>query len=215
MRVWFIRHGETEHNIRGVFQGQLDTPLTTRGVLQASETAAALGDVSFDRILASDLRRAYDTALALADGREIGVEPDRRLREMHYGVLQDVAYGDFRAVLADHGVAERWGDGVFSRTGEAPPGGESLGDLVARVMEFRSEILDADQSSRDVALVTHGGTIRTFMTVLIGLPHERRSAFSLSNCGVSCFSRAGEGWQLQFHNRVYWQGETNSPLETI
>ena len=53
------------------------------------------------------------------------------------------------------------------------------------------------------------------MTILLGLPHERRSAFALSNCGVSCFSSSEEGWQLQFHNRVYWGGETDQVLETV
>ena len=207
MRLWLIRHGETQHNIDQIFQGQLDTPLTARGVAQARETARALASISFDRIIASDLERAADTAKPLEYGRGLKIERDVRLRELHYGILQGVQIGNFRQILDAHGVGEQWGTGVFSQSGDAPPGGESLEDLVARTTDL---IMALDRSSAlgdDVACVSHGGTIRTIMTTLLDMPAGARGKFRLSNCGVSRFSRDEHGWTLDFHNRVYWDDQ--------
>ncbi|MEZ4523725.1 MAG: histidine phosphatase family protein [Thermomicrobiales bacterium] len=215
MRLWLVRHGETQHNLDGIFQGQLDTPLTERGVQQARLTAEALTHIPFARICSSDLMRAFDTAEPIAEGRSIEVEPDERLRELHYGVLQGVAYADFRDVLRSHGVEREWGPGVFSERGIAPPDGESLDDLIARIRLFLSEIEDQSAEGGDVAVVTHGGTIRSFMTEILGLPAEERGKFALSNCGVTCFARADDHWTLEFHNRVFWPDGLQHPAETV
>lgn len=215
MRLWFVRHGETEHNIQRVFQGQLDTALTDFGREQAKQTARALEDVPFDRIFCSDLRRAFDTAECIAAGRDVGVEPEVRLREMHYGVLQGVAYADFREVLRTHGVDSEWGSGVFSEDGTAPPGGESLADLVARTSAFIAELRELANPADNIAVVTHGGTIRTIMTELLEMKPTMRSAIALANCGVTCFSNTGDSWQLEFHNRVYWASGLEAPPATV
>ncbi len=220
MRLWFIRHGETEHNINGIFQGQLDTELTDVGRRQAEATARALARVPFARILASDLKRAFHTAEHIAGGRDISVEPDARLREMHYGVLQGVAYGDFQAVLRSHGVGESWGRGVFSVDGAAPPGGESLADLVERTTAFIADVTQGDQPEAEIAVVTHGGTIRTMMTELLGMDPQARHALKLGNCGVTCFSREEEGWSqsgwnLEFHNRLFWDDGFGRLVDTV
>jgi 2,3-bisphosphoglycerate-dependent phosphoglycerate mutase len=215
LRLWLIRHGETAHNIQRVFQGQLDTPLTNRGVEQARVTAAALKLVPFDRIYASDLQRAFETARPLGMEVNLEVEPDIRLREMHYGVLQGVDYVNFREVLRSHGVGDDWGSGVFSENGSAPPGGESLSDLVERTSAFISEVVDNNEGASHLGVVTHGGTIRTIMTEMLGMPPASRSALIVANCGVTCFLNEGGTWQLEFHNRVYWDHHATYSPGTI
>ena len=66
-RVFLVRHGQTEYNATGRMQGQLDTDLSPVGVQQAKVTAQMLGDKRIARVIASDLKRAYDTALILAE----------------------------------------------------------------------------------------------------------------------------------------------------
>jgi len=205
MRLWLIRHGETDHNIKGVFQGQLDTPLTERGVEQAAQTGRALAEiVRFDRVYASDLERALRTAHAVGEAQSAEIRPDPRLRELHYGVLQGVAYTDFRTVLEEHGIHAEWGPGVFSQTGIAAPGGESLDDLVARLEAFLEDVRRHDGDATDIAAVAHGGSLRTIITILLGLPPLDRDKFAMSNCGVTQLSLNGDRWRLEFHNRVYW-----------
>ncbi|HLT18904.1 MAG TPA: histidine phosphatase family protein [Thermomicrobiales bacterium] len=206
MRLWLIRHGETDHNIRGVFQGQLDTPLTDRGVEQAAQTGRALAEiVRFDRIYASDLQRAMQTARAVGEAQGAEVRADPRLRELHYGVLQGVAYTDFRTVLEEHGLEADWGPGVFSQSGIAAPGGESLDDLVARLDAFIEHVSRNDGEAKDVAAVAHGGSLRTIMTILLGLPPLDRGKFAMSNCGVTQLALVDGHWRLEFHNRVFWE----------
>ncbi len=205
MRLWLVRHGETGHNLEGVFQGQLDTPLTANGERQARNTADGLANiVQFDRIYCSDLSRALDTARALSEGQDAEPMLDARLREIHYGVLQGVAYADFRATLEQYGVDSAWGPGVFSSSGMAAPGGESLDDLVGRLSLFLNDLAAIEGTADDVALVAHGGSLRTIITMLIGLPPEDRHKLAMSNCGVTRLAKNGNQWVLDFHNRVYW-----------
>lgn len=203
--LWLVRHGETQSNIDRVFQGQLDTPLTERGFRQATAVGAALQDVTFDAVYSSDLSRASDTARAIVNGRS-EIQFDKRLREMHYGVLQGVAIARFRDVLAQHGVADAWGPGTFSRDGMAPPEGESIADLCARLRDFLGD-LDRDIERGplgNVLLVAHGGTLRALMTLLLDLPIERRTIFAFANCGLSRVVRLHDESHLDLHNSILW-----------
>lgn len=206
--IWLVRHGETQANADGIFQGHLDTHLNKRGLAQARSVAKALKDIHFDAIYASDLARAAHTAEAIAAGRDVELVLDPALREMHYGVLQGVRYLDFRDVLAKHGVGDEWGPGLFSADGMAPPEGESIEDLRDRLAGFVDR-LDTDhppESGDSILLVAHGGTFRTLITVLLDLPLSARTAFAFSNCSVTRISRTFEQSRLELHNAVYWDG---------
>lgn len=207
--IWLVRHGETQANADGIFQGHSDTHLNERGQAQARSVARALCDIHFDAIYASDLARAAHTAEAIAAGRDVELMLVPALREMHYGVLQGVRYLDFQDVLAQHGIGDEWGPGRFSATGMAPPEGESIEDLRERLGGFIDR-LDADhppEAADSVLLVAHGGTFRTLITVLLDLPLSARTAFAFSNCSVTRISRDGGESRLELHNAVYWEGE--------
>jgi broad specificity phosphatase PhoE len=208
--LWLVRHGETQANVDGIFQGQMDTLLNARGQRQAREVAALLGERSFDVIYSSDLRRCADTARAIATltGHDIVFDPD--LRELHYGVLQGVQYQHFHEVLARYGLSDEWGPGVFSQRGIAPPEGESIGDLRVRVARFveRIDSAHATDLNHEVLVVSHGGTLRALMTVLLGLPIEQRSSYAFANCSVTRVVRdAANGTIVECLNEIYWREE--------
>jgi broad specificity phosphatase PhoE len=208
--LWLVRHGETQFNVDGIFQGQLDTPLNARGQRQARQVAEALKGQRFDAVYSSDLARCADTAQAIValHGNTMALEPD--LREMHYGVLQGIRYDQFREVLATHGLAEAWGSGVFSRDGMAPPEGESIHQLRERVERFvaRLDHEHPPESGRTLLVVSHGGTLRALMTVLLGLPIEERSSFAFANCSVTRVVRDSDGvTSVACANEVYWRDE--------
>jgi probable phosphoglycerate mutase len=146
------------------------------------------------------------TAVAVAEAQDATVRADPRLRELHYGVLQGVAYTDFRSVLEEHGIEADWGPGVFSRSGIAAPGGESLDDLVERLQAFLDEVAAANghDEGTNIAAVAHGGSLRTIMTILLGLEPLDRDKFAMSNCGITQLTLRDGNWRLEFHNRVYW-----------
>ncbi len=150
--LYVIRHGQTPWNAEGRYQGQLDPPLTELGQQQARETAAklaALADVSFAAIYSSDLKRAHQTALPLAETLSLPVQTDARLREIHQGAWQGVLIGDIRAKWPDEIAG--WESAPWEHQ---PPGGESLAQLQARIHEVIDALI-AQHADETIAVFTH------------------------------------------------------------
>lgn len=206
VRLWLVRHGETQSNLDGIFQGQLDTDLTERGRRQAELVGEYLNGEPFDLAFSSDLKRAADTANHVLSDRDVPLTLDPRLRELHYGVLQGVSYRDFPRILAEHGIEREWGPGLFSETGMAAPQGESLAEMRERLIDFIKDLDGLVQSDelRNVLIFSHGGTLRTFVTVLLNLPLEARNAFTFANCSVTRVHRDQNSGRLELHNAIYW-----------
>lgn len=145
-RVLLVRHGQSEWNATGRWQGQADPPLTELGRLQAREAARGVGAV--DAIWASDLQRAADTATIIAD--DIGVGPvvvDPDLRERHAG--------EWSGLTRDE-IEERFPS--YLATDRRPPGWEPDERLLARARRALARIADAVPGG-DVLVVTHAGLI--------------------------------------------------------
>ncbi|CAO1623653.1 unnamed protein product [Parajaminaea phylloscopi] len=93
MRVLFVRHGETDYNVRGIIQGQMDTPLNAQGRRQALATGVALRNEQIDVVYSSPLERTADTALAIvhqnsSSSTSLPVHFDPRLKERSFGSLE-------------------------------------------------------------------------------------------------------------------------------
>lgn len=160
IRIFLVRHGESEWNVEGRLQGQTaHVELTERGRRQARALARHLGRAGIDLLLSSDLARAARTARLIADGTGSAVVFDRRLREQFYGELEG-------CLLSDP---------ALSGPGQLDPevsigGGESLEDVYRRVGALLRERIEAaaSQGHRGIALVTHGETIRAAIAWLRG-----------------------------------------------
>ena len=152
--VWLIRHAESEWNAAGRWQGQRDPVLSERGREQAQRLAATLAGARVEAIVASDLRRAHETAAIV--GGVLGVTPhlDARLRERDLG---------YWSGLTSVEIVARWPrDLVRLRQRDLelqPGGGESLRALQARVAEFVAT-LSAWPGDGALAVVTHAGVLR-------------------------------------------------------
>ena len=83
MKIYFVRHGETDMNARNMFYGWYDADINEKGIAQAEELRAAFETIHIDAIYSSDLKRAYHTAEIIANGRE--VQPVPEIRELYYG----------------------------------------------------------------------------------------------------------------------------------
>lgn len=140
--LWLVRHGETDWNAAGRFQGWTDVPLNEAGRAQAERLRALLEAHDFDGVWSSDLVRAVDTA-RIAVG-----EPavDRRLRELDFGDLEGAVWGDLDSEIK---AALKEFESFRS------PGGESAAAFVERVFGF----LDDLPPGRHVVFA-HGGVIR-------------------------------------------------------
>ncbi|CAN5725403.1 histidine phosphatase family protein [soil metagenome] len=169
-RLVMLRHGQTEYNAGSRMQGQLDTDLTDLGRAQASAAAEILAKRQPLLIVSSDLRRAYDTAAALAERSGLPVEVDTRLRETHLGDWQGLTHTDVDAVAP--GARLAWRDDARW----APHGGESRIDVADRSLPLVAELIDhhpewgIDEPDRPLVLVAHGGLIAALTAALLGIP---------------------------------------------
>ena len=170
-RLVMLRHGQTEYNLRSRMQGQLDTELTDLGRAQAVAAAAALAKHQPLLIISSDLRRAYDTAVALAELTGLPVHADERLRETHLGDWQGMTHSEIDAIAPGARLAWRE-DATW-----APHGGENRIDVAARSLPLIAELVAGepdwgvvDEPARPVVLVAHGGLIAALTAALLGLP---------------------------------------------
>ncbi|MEW6179668.1 MAG: histidine phosphatase family protein [Chloroflexota bacterium] len=160
--IWLVRHGQTDWNVDGRYQGQADMPLNEIGEMQARDLAKKIKEIDFDAIYSSDLRRALATAQILAGDREVKVDP--RLREIHQGVWEGQLFSDIRRQYADF-FENRKQNPLESR----PPGGETLQEVAERVKACVDEITNRHPGKR-VLIVSHGLVIATLVAAAKGFP---------------------------------------------
>ena len=162
-RFVLLRHGQAEGNRELRYLGATDAPLTELGHEQARRLAVALQPFALAAIYSSPLARARDTARALAEIRGLPVTIRNDLREMDFGAWE----GRTRAsVLAEY--SDLLADWETSAE-VAPPGGESLVAVVARVVAC-ADALAAAHPGQTVALVSHVGPIKALVCAALGLP---------------------------------------------
>jgi len=158
--LWLVRHGQA--GPFGVLLGHSDPPLSDLGRRQAEAAAAALADLPVTALYASDLARARGTAEAASRALGRQVTGLRALRERDFGAWEGRAVADLARDAPDD-LAALWGDGAF-----APPGGESLDALAARVLPAVRRIV-AGHPGADVAVVGHAGAHRAVLGHALGL----------------------------------------------
>ncbi len=177
-----VRHGQTDANVRGLLLGRSDPPLTAEGRRQARALAGALPRPG--RIVCSPLLRARQTADALAAEAPAGVtvEVDDRWIELDYGEL------DARPHTAlDPAGWRAWrSDPDF-----APPGGESIAAVGARVRAACAE-LAADAAREDVVVVSHVSPIKAAVAWALGVGDEAVWRMFLADAAVCRIDTGGE-----------------------
>lgn len=169
-----MRHGETFYNATRRMQGQMDTDLSDVGREQAQSAAEYLHDKGITKIISSDLKRAHDTALAVATKIGAGVVVDKRLRETHLGQWQGMNHEEVDAQFP--GARALWRhDAAW-----APPEGESRIEVAARARAVIDELMLAYPQWDDatVLVVAHGGTIGALTSTLLGLSMDQYPMFS-------------------------------------
>ena len=148
-RLILIRHGETEWNVTGRYQGQADPPLNKKGLEQARALPGKLSPFQLDLLYTSPLKRAAQTAEIAAETLKIPLYYDPRLVEIHQGDWQTRLRTEIEALYPD--LFKRWESEPWQVT---PPGGEHLTDVQTRVDDFLDEILEK-YTGKCIGIVTH------------------------------------------------------------
>lgn len=179
VRIYIIRHGETEPNTRFACLGRLDVPLNENGREQAAELTERIKSIDADKIYISPLSRAYETIKPYcALHPEIPVITENGITERDYGEWDNMSFTEIEA--ADPARYAQWQDNF---TGYRVPGGESSEEVQERVNESIDRIT-SENEGKTVFLVTHLGTARQIISRLLRLSLEESWRFTMNN--ASC-----------------------------
>jgi glucosyl-3-phosphoglycerate phosphatase len=199
IRIWLVRHGETEWNATKRAQGQADVPLNEAGRLQAQVAAAQLDGVNLAGVYSSDLSRAIDTAEPIARAHGLEVVTDQAFREIDQGEWEGLGLEEIRARWPD-----LWGP---ARHYVQRPGGESPEQVQKRALEGMARVVERHKGT--VAIVSHGGTIRWIVADALGYNLEGSARIrGLSNGGAVAMDATLNNGHLELGNLVRIDGQS-------
>lgn len=193
LELTLVRHGATDWNGAGRWQGWTDTPLGALGETQAARLARRLHARSFEHVYSSDLARAAGTACLVRPGEPLTL--DARLRELNFGKYEGASTGD---VLHDPEYQE-WQLDPWRRP--APGGGESLAEVGERLHAWAQELPDGR-----VLAVSHGAAIRALLCRLFDWPvvpvpdYVLPFPYVLAHTSLTVLTRQGGRWTLVTYN---------------
>jgi broad specificity phosphatase PhoE len=197
-RLILVRHGVTDWNREGRWQGRLDPPLSDDGRREArllAARAASDPELRATRIMSSTLRRAAQTAEAIGIALGLAVEPEPRLMEIGAGEWEGRTHAELEAT-----DSERYRAWRSQASDVRPPGGEALEDAVERVRDLLTGVA-AGSGPWPTMLVSHGGTLRVLANLLFELPGRWMWNLDVDNASVSTATRLGNGrWRLDRWN---------------
>jgi len=181
MKIILIRHAESEANSKGIHQGQIvDTGLSEKGKEQARRLAESLKNEKIEAVYSSDLKRAMETAEAVAKSHNLKVIPDKRLREFDSGDFTHLPdrWDLFKKYKEDESKRLK-----IERYEVKIPGGESELDHYKRVKDFINEVRNKHKGT--IVVVGHGGSNKIVFGVAGYVLREKMYEIEQGNCSVS------------------------------
>ena len=196
-RLVLWRHGVTDWNEQGIFQGRADIPLNERGQAQAVAAAPEVAALHPSAVYASPLIRARQTAQAYVDITGAQVHLDDRLTEIDVGTWVGESLASVAALDPAAGA-----DMAAGRDYRRSATGETMTEVGVRVAECLREIADA-HDGETVLVVSHGGAIRMGVATILGWPYWASiQLVGMANTAWSIVSRWRGTWRLQAYNHV-------------
>lgn len=199
-KIFLVRHGATDWNLEKRAQGHADIDLNKEGHKQAAAVATELAKMDIEAVYSSDLKRAFDTARAIADAHGLEVQVDKDFRE--------IDQGDWEGLTADE-IRDRWPDlWGPNRHFNPRPGGESPQEVRTRSLAALRRAVQAHPHDA-IVVVSHGGTIRWLSAEALGYDdHRSRRIRGLGNGAVVCVDGKVEGDSLTLGSLTRLDGNT-------
>ena len=185
-----IRHGETEWNRERRMQGTTDTRLSDLGRAQAQALGRRLESRGFTALYSSDLSRARDTALAIAERTGRSVLTDPRLQERRFGIFEGLLAAEIKARYPEEHARFASRDPDYE-----VPGGESASAFTARCLGCLSEIAGRHPGT-EVVVVTHGLVLDSLYRAAHGLGHGEPRPVPLINASINLFGYGASAWRM-------------------
>lgn len=202
MRLYIIRHGETEWNKVKRLQGQTDIPLAEEGIRLARETGKGMREEPIDLVISSPLTRAVQTAELMTEGRNIPILTDDRIIEISFGewegqcILEsDVLPSDFRRLFYEEPL-----------NCMCPPGGETFDEVRKRTGDFyRSLCENPEYKDKNILISTHGAASRCLLTQFYEDKDDIWRGGVPKNCAVTVVDVAGGIGTVVEKDRLYYE----------
>lgn len=192
LRLILVRHGQTDANLNHYLQGQSDGELNETGLQQAEGLARHLKDFHVDEIIASPLRRAQDTAAAVARYHNLAVKTDSLLKEWNCGVLDGLPAEEYRSMLREM---------VVPLSSFRPEGGETLLEVRQRAVHFLNDLI-AHHQGQTVLVCSHGDFLRALVSLLQQISMEEASKVFFDNASYSTLELQDGRWNLIALNQL-------------
>lgn len=200
MKLFVVRHGETDYNVERKMQGYDEIPLNGQGIRQATLLGRRLMGESLDRIVSSDLRRAVMTACIVASHTGLPIHYDSGLRERDPGALTGNSYDDEPR--------------FFSDSTYVPPSGEGVPQFRSRVKRaFQTLVSEVLLPHERVVVVTHGLVCQAFVAEFFG--EEQSIGVGSRNTAMTVASFEKGLWQLETRDCALHLGATDPPASTM
>ena len=162
MKIYYVRHGQTDFNLMKKMQGGgTEKDLNETGINQAQETKKNLENIKFDVILCSPMNRAKQTAQIIDNGRNLPIITDERIRERKLGEYEG-------HIVTDEIEKRIWNYDLNYNI----PNGENLHDFEKRIIEFLKEAKQK-YNEKTVLIVAHGGVAKVVKAYLSGMPESK------------------------------------------
>lgn len=194
--IFLVRHGQTEWNVGGRFQGQSDVPLSAEGRVQATLVAEHFPAQRLKMVYASDLVRAAETGRAIAARLSAPLVLTEKLREMFFGQWEGLTYDE---------IVDGWPDSgpLFFDAPEAliPPEGETFQMVQDRAVPFLEEVAEK-HAGESIVLVAHGAIIRTLVAYMLGMPMRNVWRTRQGNTGISRVTYCDGIYTVDYLNRL-------------
>ena len=185
MKLYLIRHGESEANFNKSWTGWMDVNLTETGINQAKNVSRFIKDVKFDKIYSSDLTRACKTCECAIPGCKY--EKSELLREINVGDLQGRTF-EYCNTTYGEPFEHHKKIGDYSAYG-----GESPEEFAKRLHSFADIVLKS--GAENVAAFSHGGFLRRFCDYIVGVKTDSH-LMPCRNCTIAVFEHNGKEWIL-------------------
>ena len=167
VKLFLIRHGQTESNAQGRYQGSLDTELTDTGFAQARAAKKYLSGILLSGIYSSPMKRTVETAKIISEDTGLEIKIRHNLKELNFGKWEGLKFEEINA-----SYRKDYQDWLSDPYKNPPTGGESFSGLISRAAEEIDKIVAENPDGSSVAVVTHGGVILALIVNWLKIPSE-------------------------------------------
>ncbi|MEG0133186.1 MAG: alpha-ribazole phosphatase [Clostridium sp.] len=178
MKIYIVRHGETEENVKKTYYGSIDCNLTERGKTQAKALGNKLKNIEFDKIFCSERIRAKETLRDISSEDDVII--DSRINERDFGIFEGRTFSELQIELKEE--YDKW---TVDWKDYCPENGESFRGVYKRVRSFMEDMKKEEDENKNILVCTHGGIIRAIYAYILDENLDTYWRFASKNADIS------------------------------